>query len=323
MKIRSKLTLLVGTVLVGAVLVFTLLVLSMAPLLRIQDEEKAIAELRDAQADLSIRLLRFPLETFDISREKLDEAFERSDAAFHSIEQMTYLPRLSPQIGEAVESIARLKDLQSERISRVLAVIEEIDTEVEEAVGFAMSYRLGNLNRNAMVLRSGKEDLFDLLVEEYEDTSWALLSGLEATIGTLEEQSARIESETRRVFLNGLLKAGIVALIAVTVSLILSLLMARRIASDVRAINRDMIALEKGDLTVRSALTSRDEIGELSQSLSRFTVSLAEYGPADRLSGGREPSDPGGALRRCGTGLLSFGADALQRRVHRRPDWHS
>lgn len=276
MKIRSKLTLLAGAAIIGSLIVIGLLLFFLAPVLRIQQEQQVFSELKDAQNALGLVVLRFPDQNSEQGTLDFNQALERSDRAFDAVANLEYLPSMSEEIAEAIEIISRLEMLQNDRNSKVQKLIIDVTVEVEEALGFSIAFEMRDLPTSTLIIREDKADYFQFLMNSYINAASIMMTGLEATIDTLEEQSVVIEKESNRVVFRGLIMAGIIGVFIIILTMALSLLMARRIASDIRSINRDMAALEQGDLTAKKTVRSRDEIGELSRNLAQFTSNLAD-----------------------------------------------
>ncbi len=275
MKIRSKLTLLTGVVLAGSLSIVVILLISLAPILRIQNEQKVITEMRNAESDLSITLLRFPLTNFEDARLDLTAAIERSEAAFDEIGKLEFLPSLSPQIVDALETIVRLEKLQIDQFAKVDDAVSEIVRNLDEILVIKINFKLRGLTENARIKKEDQAQLFGFLTATFDNASGSLLTVLDMTVATLDEQSEIIDTESQRIITRGIIAAGIIGSLLIVASIVLSMLMAKRIGSDVLSINRGMLALEQGKLTPKETLGSKDEIGELSMALARFNDSLA------------------------------------------------
>ena len=276
MKIRSKLGLLVGSVVFGSLAVIAALLVSLAPVLHIQQEQKTIQELQSAQYSLAMAMLRLPTMFIEQGSDLVDNAVERSDNAFVAVSELTTLPSMSPRIADSIIVIGNLRNLQVDRQARVLDTISEIESEFEKTMGMSMAFKVKDLDKNPLIIRAGKEGVFQFLEQEYNGAVDALLTNMDATIETLGEQISIIEIESRQVILRSLGISGAVGLLFITAAVMMSLLMARRIGSDVVTISSAMADLADGDLSPKAPVTSRDEIGDLSHRLADFSERLAD-----------------------------------------------
>ncbi len=94
-----------------------------------------------------------------------------------------------------------------------------------------------------------------------------LVAEVDGTVA-LEEEAAEAKARTVEIVMVAAVVLGVVA--AVVIGFFLS----RRITSNVAKVETSLEALAQGDLTVEVAVTSRDEIGDMADSLTRAQASL-------------------------------------------------
>ncbi|MCG8452262.1 MAG: methyl-accepting chemotaxis protein [Spirochaetales bacterium] len=276
MKISRKLFLLVGTALVGSLAVAAILLVNLAPILKIQEEQNLLVELNDAQSNLNIKVLSLPSENFETGRDKVYEAIERSNNAFQHVKNLEVLPRVNKKIKEAVEIVARLEQLQTSHLSEVKRLLSLIAEESEEAVGYEFNFQLESLASNFLITRSGKEQYFKLLASQYNMAAKTLTFSITSTRDTIQDRSRFIAAEIQGVLWRSLVLSGIWSLFAISISLGVSITIARRISNSVVVINEGVDLLAAGNLTEKTVVNSKDELGHLGRSLQRFTASLVE-----------------------------------------------
>lgn len=276
MNIKPKLILLLGTALAGGVAIALVLLGFLAPILKIQREQTVITEVKDSENAVSIALLQLPTQVYEPGKEKLVASLDRLDAAFESIENLKVLPNASHAISEALDSITRLHDLQLEKIDNVMDTLDDIEKDYQTITDFKMSFVLEDLPNQSYIRDEGKTAFYQYKIQEYKKTSEILLSNMLTSVDMINEQNDVINQEIQKVIFRSLIIAGIIALCLIAVTITLSLLVTNRIGAAVNVLNSGMDKLEDGDLTEKQTIKTKDEIGHLTRSLSRFTLSLSK-----------------------------------------------
>lgn len=98
------------------------------------------------------------------------------------------------------------------------------------------------------------------------------ISGIPFGSFQLDYSMASLAFANQRIMVNG----AITALILLVVSLLLSRIVSRSIAGPVVQLAADAKAISEGDLSVRSAVRSQDEIGNLADAFNRMTENLEQ-----------------------------------------------
>jgi methyl-accepting chemotaxis protein len=277
MKIRTKLmALILGIVALFGAAVSTYFAL-LAPVDRMEFEKGYFVRLADAVKEQQIalnRLLVAPRITS--SSEAFDSACETLEGAFDELGRAEVLPTLNEDVRRAVGIISDLKGLDDERLrglkekyarvkDGVLAVFYYLDD-----IGLMQAYtpKVGIDKRAEASALLASLDSFAKSVEIVNDS-------LEVSKGTISQQYSIIDGEisaVRRRAL-GMALAAVAAIIGATVSG--ALLFANGIAASVIGIERNIALLKEGDLSERSDLATRDEIGALAGNLNLFLDGLS------------------------------------------------
>ena len=175
MKLKSKLTLLVGIAIAGGLAIVLILLGFLAPILEIQSEQSVITELKDAQNALGISLLNIESGIYKLKRTELDAALARSDEAFNAIEKLTQLPKTSEAIKEAVDTVGRLRNLQEGKIDLALGILSKIESEFISLTTIDLNFQLKILPDNYYVIKADRSNYFQAKVLQYEETASIIL----------------------------------------------------------------------------------------------------------------------------------------------------
>ncbi len=276
MKISSKLIFLSGTVIVGSLIVIGILAFTMAPILQVQQEQKTLYKLETALNGLTISVLVLPKSTIEISQARINESIAGTEVAFKHVAELKILPELNEDIAQAVITISQLEDLQTDRIASLIETVELLRAEVEAAGAMEYNIKVSDLQTSNIIIGKGLAENFDSLIQQYLRKSEILINGIQSTVDTIGRQDELISAETRSIMIRSGIISGAISLAIFALVLAVSLFIARRISRGVAIINSGVGHLEDGDLTARSLVKSRDELGYLGRSLGRFAESLTE-----------------------------------------------
>jgi methyl-accepting chemotaxis protein len=275
-KISSKLIFLSGTVILGSLIVIGILAFTMAPIFQVQQEQKTLYKLETALNDLTISVLVLPKSTIEISQARLNDSIAGTEVAFRHVAELKVLPELNEDIGQAVITISQLEDLQIDRIASLIETVELLRAEVEAAGVMDYNIKVSELQTSNIIIGKGLAENFDSLIRQYLRKSEILINGIQSTVDTIGRQDELISAETRSIMIRSGIISGAISLAIFALILAISLFIARRISRGVAIINSGVDRLEEGDLTARSLVISRDELGHLGRSLGRFAESLTE-----------------------------------------------
>ena len=233
MNIRAKLILLVlGTViLIGLACGFYFFMLGRVD--RLDREKTSFAVLADAMKDERIQLNRLPGGPIAERKAAFLESSERLWAAYDGLGSLVYIPRLSLELKSMVTIIRMLQALEKRHESELIAA-EGAD---------------------ATVVNS-KVDALD--------------SDLDSSIKAIAKQYVRVNDVIAKER-NKAIIASILIILAVALgTLTAAILLASGIASAIIAISRNIAHVKEGDLTARSRIVRKDEIGALSSDFDLF-----------------------------------------------------
>ena len=252
---------------------------------------------------------------------------ERSQRDFEAVAAMKRLPEMNETIAEAFTNFVRMEELFHERAVKLTEAMSKIYSLQEETDILSFNIKLADLVDSYPVQRRGLENRFMLVMLEFTGGLQSVVGSLETTITTAARQDAVIDTEIRRIFIQGFVVAGIITLAAIIVSFIISFVMSRKISRSILMINADVNSLESGDLTVNCTVAAKDELGFLGRNLNRFTSSLSDsvrrIGRAgdqsrlaqENLSGAAEEASAATRQMQVNTDLISRQIDILDSSV--------
>lgn len=276
MNISRKLSLLAGTVIVGSLLIIGILVFTMAPILKVQQEQKTLYRLETALSNLTISVLSLPKTTVSIGQADVQKKVDLAKAAFESVANLKTLPEMNEDIAQALIIISNLQQLQNDRTAALIAIVNEIRAEVEAADAITFNIPVADLPVSSTMNKRNLGERFLNLNSQYSRKSDILIDTIESTIDTIIRQDEFISAETRRIMIRSAGFSGIISLAIFALALLVSFLIARRVSRAVAVISTGVDRLEEGDLTARSVVKNKDELGHLGLSLGRFAESLTE-----------------------------------------------
>jgi methyl-accepting chemotaxis protein len=275
MKIRAKLIFLViGVVILFAVAISAYTAL-LAPVARIQAEERYFVSLSDAIKDQLIELNIVPYDLLSVGQKSFTSK-SMVDEAFQNLGKIKYLPKLNRDIQSALETIASLQSLNDDRFATLKAYFDASFNDAKLLSPSPDSSHFTDFYR--YTLDPAKKALADEAVSRLGRFISALTSyqdSLDSSQKTIGEQYAVIDREIGAIRARALgtaiaLAAGILAL-----TVLGALIFANSIAKSIIEIERNIALIKEGDLTKRTMVASRDEIGTLAKNLNLFLESLS------------------------------------------------
>ena len=276
MKIASKLLLLVIIILVSTLSAFGVFIVGLAPMFEIQKEQGALRDLIDAMNELIISVLTIPDKNVQEAITDLDEGVAQAKSAFNQVSNLTRLPEMNSDVASAISIVIRLEALQSSRINALRNTLKSIEKDEDENDIMMFSFKIGSIVDSYPVQQKGLGNVFSVHIMRFNTNSQVLIDGLVTTKETIMQQDEFISQEIRSLLIQTSIISGFIALAIIAVSIIVSLAVARRISGNITIINSDVDRLEQGDLTDRSTVSSKDELGHLDRSLDQFVLSLTE-----------------------------------------------
>jgi methyl-accepting chemotaxis protein len=277
-RIRAKLIFLafgiVAFVLAAVLAVYLTLVGSID---RINEERGRLVVLSDAMKDQLFKLGKLPYSPMKAAVKDFGKAGARVDEAFGSIGGVKILRGLNAGLGEAFEVIDNLKELDDSRLAKVVKDLDSLDADaqglfyiVDSSISFFSLYTYDFKPERRGSLAEARSHL-DALLRDLG----SMQSSLETSIGTIADQSAVIDDEIGSIRARAIALAGAIVAVVLAVAALAAMAIANGIARSVIKIERSIAALREGDLSGRSELRSRDEIGILSRDLDLFLDALS------------------------------------------------
>lgn len=276
MKISNKLFLLVSITTIALFVAVGAFLGILAPIISVQNEHSTLVDLKNSMYAMLVTSLSLEKKSIQDAQEMYWERFEKSHQDFEAVAALERLPEMNEEIAEAITIVSRLEDLFHERAVKLTSILERIYSLQEETDILSFNVKLEDLVDSYPVQRRELGNRFLLVMSEFNAGVQSVAGSLETTISTIAEQDTVIDMEINTILTQGFVVAGIITILAISVSLIISLLMSRRISRNVLMINTDVDNLERGDLTVSCSVAAKDELGFLGRNLNRFTSSLSD-----------------------------------------------
>lgn len=276
MKISHKLFLLVSITTIALFVAVGAFLGILAPIISVQDDYSILVELKDSMYAMLVTSLSLETKSIHDALAMYVERFEKSHQDFEAVAALERLPDMNEEIAEAIAIVSRLEELFHERAAKLTSILERIHSLQEETDILSFNVKLEDLVDSYPVQRLELENRFLLVMSEFNTGVQSIAGSLETTIATIVEQDVVIDMEIREIFIQGFMVAGIITILSIAVSLLISLIMSRKISRNVLMINADVDSLKGGDLTVSCGVAAKDELGFLGRNLNRFTSSLSD-----------------------------------------------
>jgi methyl-accepting chemotaxis protein len=277
MRIRAKLTLLIlGMVALFAVAISLYFAL-LAPVDKMEREKSYYTDLAYAMRVQQVRINRLPFKPILPAFDSFEEASAGVDAAFLGLKKVKVLPTVNADLKKATRIIGNLSTLFGDRLQKVRtdhgAVLEAykalfsvVDNTVSLDQVYTNSFSKLKLPMVDAAAKSQKAFM----------TSLEIMNGsIEGFAETIAEQYSIIDREISAVRGRALGTAGLIVLLIIGVAIFGALAFANGIAKSIIRIERNIILLKEGDLSERSELATKDEIGALSRNLNLFLDGLS------------------------------------------------
>jgi methyl-accepting chemotaxis protein len=271
MSIRSKLIVLILGIVVFLGAAGSLYFVLVSPVDAMESEKSYFLNLVDAIKDETIhvnRLLFLPIVTGETAYK---ESASVVDEAFNQMEKVKILPRVNTQVQDAIISIKKLRELNTEHIKKMNDDYAVLKDDATALVVFNTSYTFDRFYTD--VYKPDKKPVVKAALAHlatFKVSFGIVHDSLIASVDTIEEQFKLIDHEISAARTRALriLALSVVSIVIITV--LLALLFAGNIARSIIAIERNIAVLKEGDLTQRSKITTRDEIGTLAGNLNLF-----------------------------------------------------
>lgn len=273
MKIRAKLVVLTFGILAlifasAAAVYFTLV----GAIDRINDERGYLAVLGEAMQGQLISLGKLPYSPMKSAAKDFEKASAKVDEAFAGLGRIKTLRRLNSGLKDAFEVIDNLKELNETRLAKVRKDLEVLDAD-SQRLFYIIDVSISYFSFYSYDFKADKRSLlpaaragFDAFMRDIG----SMQDSLSASIQTIAEQSSVIDEEIGKIRLRAVVLAALIVLAVLALAALAAMAIANGIAKSIISIERTIAALKEGDLSLRTGVKSRDEIGMLSRNLDLF-----------------------------------------------------
>ena len=277
MKIRSKLVLLVFGITTLMSAGTALFIVRSNFFGQMQKDKSVLVQLSTAVEQLSIATNRLPYEPFRDKLTVVDAAAEAVNSTFAALDDVHSIATIGEDVVSALGAIRSLKELADTRLATLRDKYKPLLADAAQVFLFVgerkildfYTYDVSAAKQQYLVQRALPDVLsFLASLETMNDT-------LRRSIKTIDEQFLLIDSAVLAATNQATLSTAAILLLILILTLVGALILANGLATAVISVERHISVLKDGDLTKRSVLARRDEIGTLSMNLNQFMDALA------------------------------------------------
>ena len=279
MKIRAKLNTLVLGILSSLILAGASYLILLSPVDRMQVEKNYYSELGYAVRAQQVALNRLPFNRLVASYTDLAAKTASVDKAFQNLGKVRALSTLNADLRNAAEIVANLKVASDANIKQLDSDYQDLIAKARPIFPFENFLNISEIYTRKFINPAQTQIQSRLItdnVAHFISDITVLDNSLESTATTITEQFAIMDREVSSVRLTATRTSGIIVLLIVCSTLLVSVLFAGGIARSVIRIESSIVNLKDGDLTQRSRLQVNDEIGTLSNNLNQFLDGLSD-----------------------------------------------
>ena len=235
-----------------------------------------MTQLTVAIQDHAISLNQVTSDAFRNKLDKADAKFKAVETSFKNIDQIKALTTINAEVSGSLETIKNLKKLSDERLKSFIEKYNVLKDDAKILFAFPDNQKIADfytydfqaekrqyLNEKAMGHLKAFRENIDSLNES-----------IQTTTQVIGDQFSLIDSELMAAKLKAVQFSLLVIAFSVCITLSIALLFTSGIAKNIVKIERNIALLKDGDLTKRSSVNSKDEIGMLSRNLNLFTDTL-------------------------------------------------
>jgi methyl-accepting chemotaxis protein len=276
MKIRAKLILLILAIVVLFAMAASLYFVLLSPVDQMQKERGYFATLVDAIKDQQLAINRLAFARLVSATDTFNAADTEVQVAFQGLDKVKVLPKASAKVRDALKIVGNLKALNDDRLAKLATDFGTVKNDATALFYFIDSispldiYTAKVNPAKAKILQTSIQDL-KVLMTDIE----IMHDSLAASTDTITQQFTIIDHEIALARMRAVRTALIAILAIIAATVFGSIFFASTIARSVVGIERSIAQLKEGNLTERSRLSSRDEIGTLAQNLNHFLDVLA------------------------------------------------
>jgi len=276
MKIRAKLIFLViGVVglLAVAIGVYALL---LGPIDQIEREKAYLIALSDAFKDQLSTINTLVYAPLNSGSQSFGDTSQAVDDAFANLAKVKVLPRLSKGIRAALDVIANLKDMNDKRLSKMSADYDVLKADAAQIfyfpdeMSFVQFYTDEIRPEKRQFVPPSKPHFAAFLSDLH-----VMQDSISASTDTIGEQYSIIEKAIGATQAKAFTIAAAIILGIMGLTVVFALILANGIARSIIRIEHNIALLKEGDLSGRSNVKSRDEIGILAHNLNLFLDGLS------------------------------------------------
>ncbi|MFA7565987.1 MAG: methyl-accepting chemotaxis protein [Alkalispirochaeta sp.] len=239
MSIRLKLVALVVIVGVANIFSFGAQTYISRHIRAIENEQVLLSNLESALMSFAYEANRLDSQDFDQQVRKIQLSKVSMDKAFDAVAAVELLPDINNAVRSSLGSLPRFRSAIDDGFNSFLSTAQTVGQGLE-------------VYESTRVL---------------DVTTAGAIKNLQYQAQLIAEEVAAIEQRTA---LYALVLIGIVFLTSITLGLVVT----NRISNRIRAIERGIQQMKSGDLADRIVVTSRDELGRLSEDVNTFTEEL-------------------------------------------------
>jgi len=277
MKIRAKLTLLILGNLALLAIAASLYFILLFPVDRMEKEKSYFTDLSSAMRLQQVALNRLSYLPIVKAYASFTDATVALDASFKNLDNVKVLPTANADLKNDIDVIKGLKDVAHDSVAKIDDDSRTLIASMKSLFAFLDMINLYEpyaRTFNSQAQKSEAEAVKALIKPFMSD-----ILGMDVSIDmfedTISQQFAKIDHEIAAVRSRAFGTAGIIVVIIVGITLLGSILIARGIAKSIIRIERNIVLLKEGDLSKRSKLSTKDEIGSLSGNLNLFLDGLS------------------------------------------------
>jgi len=246
----------------------------------INAERKILVVAGQASDRLRLNFERFGTDAFIPTRADFQKAREDYKNALGAVATLKVIPTLGPSMAKAVDDIAKLQTYSDAVLAEFDTALSTMETDIKTAMGGAND---SDLMMTLMMLPSLDEaakSTFSAHLFNYRAVSSKLRTSFELGSKIYNEQNSAIGVELDRIEAAKLVAPIIVTVLAVAFITLMTLFIARSLASAMGKISQGIEVVADGNLSIRFGLKRKDEVGDLSRNvdslLTRMSQSIGE-----------------------------------------------
>lgn len=278
MKIRTRLSLLVGIVALAFGIAFALYFMLSANARAIEKDYSAVVDLRYAVYALEDRMNTLPANQAIEAFKKYNNALEAYDIAYDRVAAMKALPNASGSAKRAVDRMLELRSSAKGNLDAMTALYAQLVDDINKSFAQPDTVILNRFYTDRTILSKSDLDAVYARIELFITYIHGLNASLDWTIATIQNQDLVVKDQIAEIQNKVAFLSISIGLVLVAAALYLSLRFASGIAKPLKEAGKLAEAIAGGDLTSELGLRKqgrRDELGALSTMLETMRGGLA------------------------------------------------